>query len=92
MAARGGHTQTVETLLESGMDANAENNIRMTPLMLATASGNKDCVKVLLDHGADVELKNKMRETALSIAQARGFTEIKTMLETAKNKKGFFSF
>ena len=91
IAAMGGHVKVVEKLLNSRMDVNAENEIRMTPLMLATESGHKACVKVLLDHGADVSIRNKMRDTALSIAKTRGYKEIEELLEAARGKGGLFN-
>ncbi len=49
----------IPTLLEWGLDINAQNHAGETPLARAVKGGNHDVVQLLLERGADVHLADK---------------------------------
>jgi len=54
LAAREGHTDAVQALLESGADVNQVSaGDRTSPLLVATINGHFDLARLLLDRGAD---------------------------------------
>jgi len=63
-AATNGHTETVQTLLEAGVDVDAKDEGGMTPLMWAAVGGHATTVKVLLTAGADVSVEDNQGTTA----------------------------
>ena len=83
LAARRGHAQVVELLLERGAGLEETDDRGFTPLLYAASSGNLDLVRFLVDRGADVGVVAPMprtREadsrtnTATTTNEARGIT------------------
>jgi len=66
LAARQGHIETVESLLEAGADVNALSaGDKTSPLLIAAINGRFDLGKYLLDHGADPNLASEAGATPL---------------------------
>jgi ankyrin repeat protein len=84
LAAPGGPTDLVATLLDAGADVNVKDVRGMTPLMLASASDHTspDVVRLLLSKGADIQVKSPEGETALDWALKSGSTPIAALLKT----------
>jgi ankyrin repeat protein len=75
LAARKGHADIVQTLLNHGADPNDQNVFAAhTPLILAAMGNYEEVVRILLEAGADLKRKNQWGRTALS--HARPKTEI----------------
>jgi ankyrin repeat protein len=83
LAARRGHVEVVELLLDRGADLEETDNRGFTPLLYAASSGNLDLVRFLVERGADVGVVAPMprtREverstnTATTTNEARGIT------------------
>lgn len=79
-AATRGESETVRTLLASGMGPDVRNVVEWTPLMLAAAERHTDTVKVLLEAGADPNAVNVFGRTALMFASAYGQDAIVKLL------------
>ena len=75
-AARQGHFEIVQVLLEQGANPNLKNGRGRTALMVAAAQGNPHLVGVLLDHGSEAEATDAEGETALSLATRKGFRDV----------------
>jgi hypothetical protein len=67
-AARHGHLEIVELLLDHGATINKPANTGNTPLIEAAINGHLEVVKVLLARGADAGCKNNSDETAYHCA------------------------
>ncbi|GBM77458.1 Ankyrin-3 [Araneus ventricosus] len=72
-AARGGHAEVVQFLIEKGADINAKGVDGITPLHLALEEGHNTVVDILLQHGADINAALLSGRTPLSIAIKGGF-------------------
>ena len=96
MAARRGHTATVEGLLAAGADVNAKDEDGNTALIATARRGHSAIAEVLLAAGADVNAKDEDGNTALIavVGARRGNTAtIEVLLAAgadvnAKNKHG----
>ncbi|KAF8542749.1 ankyrin repeat-containing domain protein [Trichophaea hybrida] len=65
-AAKNSHNPTVQTLLDLGANANATNNLGMTPLHAAGGGrGTTTTVRMLLSHDADLMARDQIEKTAL---------------------------
>ena len=53
LAAEDGSEDTVNFMLDLGMDTNAKNKNLKTPILRASHYENWEIVKLLLEHGAD---------------------------------------
>ena len=83
-AAFGGHIETVETLLDAGVDVNAKDDDGATSLMYSLlVRADADLVKLLLDAGADVSKKSNDGWMALMLAEEDGHTEVVELLKQA---------
>jgi ankyrin repeat protein len=69
IAAAGGYTKSVATLLELGADPNLSDGIGTTPLMNAVIAGSEETVKLLLQAGANVSAISESGESAESWAK-----------------------
>ncbi|KAH9228613.1 hypothetical protein K456DRAFT_1729013 [Colletotrichum gloeosporioides 23] len=87
LAAKDGHEQIVQLLLEQGADHKiADKRLGMTPLAAAAANGHSGTVALLLDKGADVDARNKKRETAVfDSIRASSLTTIQLLLNHNAN-------
>lgn len=76
-----GNIETVQRLINSGIDVNM-NDKGVTALMGAAALGHKQIVEMLLQAGAAVNLKDQSKQTALLYAHSH--PDIAKLLITAK--------
>ena len=79
-AARGGHTETVQLLLDKGANANAADSYGRTALHGAAWGGHTEMVQLLLDKGANAKAATSDGRTALHGAAWRGHTETVQLL------------
>ena len=77
--------QTIDYLVELGLDVNARNGDGDTPLHAAVASGRKSesIVSSLLRHGADPSIENERQQSAVALAKIRGTEEIAALVGDA---------
>jgi ankyrin repeat protein len=61
-------TKIIEDLISSGIDANAQNNVGETALMLAVKAGTAHFAETLLANGAHPSIKDKKGRTAKDYA------------------------
>jgi ankyrin repeat protein len=64
-AARGGHVDILQLLLNHGASVNAVTNHGYTPFHHAARVGHVDILQLLLNHGASVNAVDKYGETPL---------------------------
>ena len=70
IAARIGHTPTVETLAKTkNIDLNIQNNIGFTALMIAVRNHRTSAVEALVKVGAKLDVKEDGGCTALDLAK-----------------------
>lgn len=72
VAAKKGHQQLAEQLIELGVDVNESTDTQGTPFMFAVLGGHQDLAQWLLDQGADIDTVGSNGWTALTIAAAKG--------------------
>ncbi|MET0625986.1 MAG: ankyrin repeat domain-containing protein [Pyrinomonadaceae bacterium] len=83
-AARGGHAETVRSILAGGRaDVNGRDEGGDTPLIVAARAGHDDVVQSLLVARADPNVKNDGGQTALAAAAAGGHDEVVRLLKQA---------
>ncbi|WP_265017735.1 MULTISPECIES: ankyrin repeat domain-containing protein [unclassified Wolbachia] len=75
-AARNGHKDVVEALLEKGANIHEKDNNGYTPLHLAAYSGHKDVVEALLKKGANVDEKQDNGAVPLLFASSKGHQDV----------------
>jgi ankyrin repeat protein len=65
-AAQGGHAELIKLYLDIGMDVNAVDSSKQSPLHWVSRSRNPlEAAQVLLDHGADTEIRDRNGDTAI---------------------------
>jgi ankyrin repeat protein len=79
-AARDGDLSELTTLLEQGVDVNAQVTDGWTALMIAAFHDHPHIVSTLLLRGANPELETITGRTALMIAQQKEHREVVTLL------------
>jgi ankyrin repeat protein len=83
-AAVRGDADSVELLLASGADANAQGgDFARTALLGAATSGSRQTVRLLLAKGANVNARDGLGNTPLRWARRRADTEVAKLLEEA---------
>ncbi|KAH6972639.1 hypothetical protein EDB80DRAFT_360245 [Ilyonectria destructans] len=76
----GSNENTVQMLLEKGVDVNAKGGRYGSALQAASAKGYDKIVQLLLEKGADVNAKGGSYESALQVASERGHDKIVQLL------------
>ncbi|RSL82872.1 hypothetical protein CEP51_004869, partial [Fusarium floridanum] len=80
-AAKQGHEETVEAILEfTGVDVDIRDSQGRTPISLAARQGHVAIVKMLLDHGANPNFRDFQEATPLWHAAKRGHAAIVALL------------
>ena len=68
------------SLIKKGVDINAKNDLKYTPLMIASSRGYTDMIKLLVENKADVNAKTVFSTTALMQAAWNGHLEVINLL------------
>ena len=79
-AARSGHRDIVDLLLEKNAQIEAKDRDQITPLHLAARSGHRDIVDLLLEKNAQIEAKDRDQITPLHFAARSGHRDIVDLL------------
>ena len=79
-AVTAGHTDTVQWLLEQGLDPNYKYGPGYTPLLAAAANGHVETLKLLLAHGADPNATANDGKSALALATERNHLQAADLL------------
>jgi ankyrin repeat protein len=74
------YLEIARLLIHSGIDANARDKMRQTPLMFAAAVNQSQIAEELLDRGADVNALDMDGRTALMLGAGRGYHKIVALL------------
>jgi ankyrin repeat protein len=82
-ASFNGDKGTLQRLIDSGGDVNAQGGYFSSALYAATLCGRADIVQMLLKAGADPNLRKGSESPVLQIAAAKGYAEIVAMLVAA---------
>ena len=81
LAARGGHEEVVQILLDCGAECNKTDTDGYTPLHMAVRFGHKDVVKELLDRGAEPNIPDAIPlYTPLHTAARFDYIDVAKML------------
>lgn len=75
LAARGGHPECLEALVQSGADVNICDVKAQTPLFIAIASNQLECARVLLQAGAHPDGSRDNLSTPLYMCANAGWLE-----------------
>jgi ankyrin repeat protein len=63
-------SDTVQILINHGVDVAALDMTQQTPLHIASSSGGVEIARLLIKHGADVNVKNEIDATSLHLASS----------------------
>ena len=80
LAAKGGHTQCVEILLEAGADPNIQYRGNQNALLFAAGNGHYECLESLIEHGVEMDQPNSQKVTPLMRAVQQGHNTCVTLL------------
>ncbi len=83
-AALTGQADTLQALLDAGVDPDTTSPTGLTPLMLAAAGGHAAAVDVLRQRGARLDARDREGRTAADYARAAGWAELASRLEGKK--------
>jgi len=82
-ASSRGYADVVRSLIDRGADLNAicgdyvgSDDVKWTPLHVATYREHRDIAILLLEHGADTETRSSWDQTALYMASSLGYADI----------------
>ncbi|XP_051171168.1 26S proteasome non-ATPase regulatory subunit 10-like [Leptopilina boulardi] len=85
-AALGGHEDLVTYLLSNGFPVDPQDDMSMTPLILASSGGRKNVVKILLKEGANVNAKTEDGHSSIQYAASKNWVEIcETLIKNGAN-------
>jgi ankyrin repeat protein len=87
-AAKEGHKEIAELLVENGADVSAKDEDGWTPLFYAAGGGKKEVVELLIEKGADVNATDDGGTTPLDVAIARKHPKIANLLRKHGGKTG----
>jgi len=68
-AARDGHLDIAEILIEYGATVDWQDDEKVTPLILASSRNHPEIVTLLLNHGATLTIQDQWGRTALDYAE-----------------------
>ena len=85
-AARQGHVEATQLLIEAGADVNIENGSKSTPVMIAAMNDEADCMRRLLLAGCRVDKGDDFGDTALHLAALFGSVEAVRLLLSVGGK------
>lgn len=91
VASRGDLTAITQYQIR-GVDLNAGDYDKRTPLHLAAAGGHKNVVSFLIEHGVDVNVTDRWGCTPLNDAEQQGHHAAAAILKEAGGKKGQESY
>ena len=80
-AAKYGHIDVVQILLDVGADCNKSDELGYTPLHYAAKYGHINVVQILLDGGADFNKSDELGYTPLQMAEYKGNQDVVKMLK-----------
>jgi ankyrin repeat protein len=80
LAARKGHTEVVNLLLNNGADVNAQGGKYGSALWAASRGGHEQVVELLLNNGADVNAQDRRYGGALQAASSGGHEQVVELL------------
>ena len=75
-AAESGDTQTINNLINEGVNINVQDSTGRTAVMIATYNNDVDTAKALMDAGADVNIQDDMKNNPFLYAGAEGYLDI----------------
>ncbi|CAL1546355.1 unnamed protein product [Lymnaea stagnalis] len=75
-AVERGDLESIQSMIDSGVDINTTNNNGETVLLLAARSGNIDVIRLLCQNKANVNKKSVLGDTPLMVAAGEGRLDI----------------
>jgi ankyrin repeat protein len=81
LAARLGHLETAQLLLQNKANIEAKDKNDETPLHFASFNGHLEIVRLLLQNKANIEAKDEFGRTPLYLASLFGHSEIVRILK-----------
>ncbi|NXK17138.1 AKD1B protein, partial [Arenaria interpres] len=80
LAAKNGHSEVVEILLEQWEEINDFNENGETPFYLSVEGGHEKCAELLLEAGSDINVLTQNNSSALHIAVQNGHLSLVNFL------------